>query len=249
MTSSDDPTYAAGAAVRWSRAVLLCVVGLGSGLVAHVSAGGLLPGPTAFVVLFVIGTLGCATFLGRPASTGRVIALVVAGQTVVHGTLTALSGHRGDPPIVTAARAPAPTLPAPATHLGSGRRGSYFELAYSGGHPARTDVPITLPAPVQHLLADMTGPHAVMALAHLAAAVVVGLWLASGERALWAILTVLRETTRAVVTAGTAALAFLQIPTLAPVPARLAADDLGPPALPRLARTVVRRGPPLLLAG
>ena len=34
-------------------------------------------------------------------------------------------------------------------------------------------------------MADLTGAHAVMALAHLAAAVLVGLWLAVGERALW----------------------------------------------------------------
>ena len=37
--------------------------------------------------------------LHRPASRGRVVLLVVTGQTLVHGVLTALSGHVGDEPV------------------------------------------------------------------------------------------------------------------------------------------------------
>jgi len=38
------------------------------------------------------------SLLGRPASTVRLLALLMAAQTFIHGTLTALAGHRGDPP-------------------------------------------------------------------------------------------------------------------------------------------------------
>src|SRR3954468_21066272 len=59
-----------------------------------------------------------------------------------------------------------------------------FSAGQRGG-AAGDRVQRVLPYPVQHLIADLTGAHAVMALGHLAAAVVVGLWLAMGERALW----------------------------------------------------------------
>src|SRR6478735_3609046 len=152
----------AGGALRWTRARLL--------------------GPAVLGLLFLLCVAGAAALLGRPASTLRVVAMTVAGQTFVHGFLTAMSGHRGDPPLRRAVATPAPV---PATvPTGQGRSGSYFDLVYAPVHPG-TGAQLVLPAPVQHLMADLTGPHAVMALAHVAAAVVVGLWLAVGERALW----------------------------------------------------------------
>lgn len=167
----------AGGALRWTRALLLAVVAMGSGVVAHLSAGGLMPGPAALVVLFTGCLAFAASCLGRPASTLRVVLLTVGGQTLVHGTLTALSGHRGDPPLRRVASTPFPlSTPVP----GSGRRGSYFDLVYAPAHRTTTDQ-LAVPAPVQHLMADLTGPHALMALAHLAAAVLVGLWLAVGS--------------------------------------------------------------------
>jgi hypothetical protein len=45
-----------------------------------------------------------------------------------------------------------------------------------------------LPEWLEHLLADLSGTHALMALGHAAAAALVGLWLGVGERALWALL-------------------------------------------------------------
>lgn len=60
------------------------------------------------------------------------------------------------------------------------RTGSLYEQMWSG-QPSATYTQLTVPAPIQHLLADLIGPHAVMTLAHLAAAVVVGAWLAMGR--------------------------------------------------------------------
>jgi hypothetical protein len=111
----------------------------------------------------------------------RVVALLVAGQAVVHVVLSAAAGHRGDP--VSRAVAPAPAPVAPPVAATGERRGSYFDVAYaptvgdqSGG--------LSLPAPLLHAVADATA-HPLMALAHLLAAVACGIWLAMGERALW----------------------------------------------------------------
>jgi hypothetical protein len=123
----------------------------------------------------------------------------------------------------------------------------------TGGSPTSFSVP----APVQHLLADLTGPHALMALAHFAAAAVIGLWLAVGERALWTVLALTADgvrglvrhalaARRSVVAARSAVLAaFLQLSR-----SRLVTVESPhlPPRWLVLARSVVRRGPPALLA-
>ena len=236
----------AGGALRWTRALLLAVVAMGSGVVAHVSADGRLPGPAVLGVLFLVCVAGAAAFLGRPASTLRVVVLTVTGQTVVHGFLTALSGHRGDPPLRRVA-AVTPSLHAQVP-TGQGRRGSYFDLAYAPGHQG-SSTQLVLPAPVQHLMADLTGPHALMALAHVAAAVVVGLWLAVGERALWHLVALATDGARRVVAAACASYALVRLAArsvLPPLPLR----ETGPVPRPSqvLDRIVVRRGPPLLPA-
>lgn len=241
----------AGATLRWTRSALLTAVAMVSGAIAHRSAGGILPGPVALVVLFVVATALVASLLGRPATTLRVVVLMMAGQTFVHGTLTALSGHRGDPPLQRAPPAPSFTPPVPVPH-GQGRRGSYYDLAYAQQHPGSGHVALTVPAPVQHVLADLTGPHAAMALAHLAAAAVVGLWLAVGERALWTILALVADSTRFVVSAATASyvgsLGVVARIAALTRPLRLFPPDLPIGRLPHrsqvLERIVLRRGPP-----
>jgi hypothetical protein len=121
---------------------------------------------------------------------------------------------------------------------------------------ARTE--LTVPAPVQHLLADLTGPHAVMALAHLVAAAVVGLWLARGERALWSIFAIAADGVGAVVFRPLAAcfralavLAALALGALDPRvrlrPAVTAWRPVRPPASALLTGSLVRRGPPAVL--
>jgi len=172
------------------------------------------------------------------------VVMTVAGQTFVHGFLTALSGHRGDPPLRRAVSAPAPvTAPVP---TGQGRSGSYFDLVYAPAHQG-AGAQVVLPEPVQHLMADLTGAHAVMALAHLAAAVLVGLWLAVGERALWHLVVLAADRVRSVVAAACSSYARVRWGAralLAPLPLR---DDGPPPRLRQvLDRVVVRRGPPLL---
>ncbi len=237
----------AGGTLRWTRALLLAVVAMGSGMVAHISADGRLPGPEVLGVLFLVCVVAAAGFLGRPASTLRVVVLTVAGQTFVHGFLTALSGHRGDPPLHRIAATPVPVQPSVPTP-GQGRSGTYFDLAYAPTDQA-AGTQLALPAPVQHLMADLTGPHAVMALAHIAAAVLVGLWLAVGERALWHLVALATDGARGVVAATCASYALVRLAVriaLPPLPLR----DLGPPPKARdvLDRIVVRRGPPLLPA-
>jgi hypothetical protein len=243
----------AGAALRWSRAALLAVVAMGSGVVGHVSAGGLMPGRMALAVLFCLCLLTAGALLGRPASTLRVVVLVVAGQTFIHGALTALSGHRGDPPL---ARTPAPETPAAElTATGDVRRvGSLYDQVYPN-RPASTQTELTVPAPVQHLLADLTGPNAAMAVAHLVAAVLVGLWLARGEQALWALLAFaahgVRELLVRTLVSHYDRLAGLVRVGHGGVSLRLATEawrHTKPARIALLARSVVRRGPPALLA-
>ncbi|QWZ08750.1 hypothetical protein KRR39_02525 [Nocardioides panacis] len=244
----------AGPALRWCRAALLAAVATGSGAVAHVSSGGLLPGRTAFLLLFAVCLSAAGALLGRRATTLRVVVLLMAGQTFIHGALTAMSGHRGDPPL---ARTVVPRVPVRAAHVpaGDGRRvGSLYDQLYAQ-QPGAARTQLTVPAPVQHLLADLTGPHAVMALAHLAAAAVVGLWLARGERALWSIFAIAADGLGAVVCRPLAAcvralavLAALAHGALDPRarlrPAAGGWRPVRPPASALLTGSLVRRGPP-----
>ena len=160
--------------LRWARALLLAVVALAAGAVAHATAGGLMPGPGVMLILLLIGTMAAAALLGRPASTRKVVLLVMSGQASVHLALTALAGHAGD------VRPSAPALLLPA----SGRKGASL---YDQMMPTTPRAQLRTPDWVLHLVDDLTGPHAVMAIAHLAAAALVGLWLAAGEQALWSV--------------------------------------------------------------
>jgi hypothetical protein len=147
----------AGRLVRWVRALVLAAVGLTTGVTFHVGAAGLLPGPWVLVAMFGLSTGAAAPFLGAPASTRRVVALLVVWQTLIHAALTVLSGHRGDL---------------------SGAHDEAGEQAHG-----------VVSTRVHHLIEDMSGPHAAMAVGHVLAAVLVGLWLAAGERAVWRLLT------------------------------------------------------------
>jgi len=222
-------------AVLWARAVLLASVAVFLGAAGHVTADGLLPGPAALVVLYVVAVVGAAAFLARPASPLRLVALLVCGQTVVHLVLSAAAGHVGDPARpVAGPPAPAGTLPTV-----DGRRVGTLQDAFDvgSGHASGPALP------VGHLVDHLTG-QAPMMLAHLLVAVAVGLWLAVGERSLWTLLAL----------AATVVLAPLHVLTAIaraglPVVRRLAvraAAPVRPPHSLVLARAVVRRGPPLV---
>ena len=68
-----------------------------------------------------------------------------------------------------------------------GQAGVHVVLTALGGHHGEEPAAGHGPEWLEHLTADLSGPHALMAVAHAAAAGLVGLWLAAGERALWSL--------------------------------------------------------------
>jgi hypothetical protein len=196
----DTPT---DVTLLWLRSLMLSAVAMGTGATAHVAADGLLPSPRALLLLLLAGTLVTAPLMRRPASTLRVVMLIVLGQTAVHGALAAMAGHRAEHP--------------------------------SHGHD---------------LLSELAGPEALMALMHVAASVLVGLWVAAGERALWSLV---RLAARPVV-AALRTLTDGAGSRVSPLPvgtARLrgAPREVVPERRAWLAcRAVTRRGPPAVRA-
>lgn len=219
-------------ALLWARAFLLAFVACFLGVTGHVTADGLLPGPGWLVVLLVVGTLLSLPLLARPASGLRLVVLLVGGQTLVHLFLTVTAGHTGD-------RAEAPV----AHHSGrilptvDGHRIGTLQDQYDAMIGSATAQPAL---PVGHLVSDLSA-HAPMMAVHLLAAALVGLWLAVGERSLWTLVAL-----------ATAVLLRLVTPLLPVLPERglvtLPAEPVGLAAPHRLTRSVVRRGPPALLA-
>jgi hypothetical protein len=217
----------------WWRAGIVSAMTFLVGAAGHVSTGGRLPSWFALAAMFAIGTAISAVVLTHPASARRIVALVVLGQTACHGLLSLTAGHAGD------AVAVATTTPASPGSLpvSDGARVGSLQDHYEAmvGTPSGGSA-LTLPDPVALL------DHLPMFLAHSLAAALVGLWLAAGERALWSLLALVFA----------AAVALLVMPAAVPVVARRSAPLRRRPAtLPSLAhvgRTVVRRGPPALLA-
>jgi hypothetical protein len=230
-----EPT--AKGALLWSRAALVAFVALVAGAVGHVSADGLLPSPWVLAGVFAMSLPFCAAQLVRPAGMPRLVLLLVGGQTAVHVLLTLTAGHRGDAVTVTGHRDVQPVLP-----VQDGRRvGSLLDGYQSATHGG----PAVEPAlPVGSVLGEVAS-HAPMMAAHLAAAALLGIWLALGERSLWALLALAE---RVVVGPVLVAVAWLGLPPLVVAVPR-------PPDVPRvrparllLAPTLSRRGPPALLA-
>jgi hypothetical protein len=225
--------------LRWLRAAVLTVVVVSFGTLAHVTADGRLPGRVGMATLVALCLVASFCLLARPAGPCRLVALTVLGQSGVHVVLTATAGHAGDPHVST--------MRAPVTLDGSGRHSGSLHDFYLSTQPMPDAAPgsaANAAEPLGHLVADLTS-HGPMMLAHFLAAVLVGLWLAVGERALWALLAL---------TAGVLVLAvsWLAVVVVRPaVPLRLALARMWrmpPPRTAVLARCVVRRGPPVLLA-
>lgn len=259
-----------GTALRWGRGALLAAVVLGAGVLGHAGADGLLPGALPLLLLYAATTAACAGLLSRPASRRRVVALLVGGQALVHLVLSAAAGHgpapgaSAPPPAVPLSP---PALPDPLLGVASdgGRRVGSLQDHYAaldpvaaasaGGGPSGTTTGEALAdaaGAVTHLLTHAAGhavDHAPMALAHLVAAVAVGLWLASGEQALAALLVLARA-----VLGAPALAAGLAAAALAAAPSPRTRGPRTRPVLTRprtllVARDVPRRGPPALLAG
>ena len=215
------------ATLRWVRALVLAAVMLGSGIAGHSTAGASSPSPLVLVPLFAAATVAIAPLLGTRASPRRVVTLLAVGQVLIHLLLQSLA-------------ATAALVVTGHTTAVSGQ-GSSPGAAHSPGHASGSE----------QLGSALTGDHLGMVLAHVAAAVVVGLWLAAGERAAWTLLALaalpvvdawvtLRELARPV--AGAAL-----VPAAAARPAVWDAHRLFRSS--RYAgRGVSRRGPPRLSA-
>ena len=225
------------ACVLWARALVVGSLAFFLGVVGHVTADGLLPGPAFLTALLAMSVLLSAPMLSRPASSLRIVAMLVGGQTLLHLVLSVTAGHAGDRATgAVAARASAldslPVARRPPGRLAPGRLRRCRPTSRVRSRPT---------LPVGHLIDDLSA-HAPMMAAHLAVAALVGLWLGYGERCLW---TLIALTGRRILAAAWA---------LRPGrrrPARPAVDAVRAPAGPRsvwLVRPDSRRGPPLLAA-
>ena len=225
------PAQRVDAALLWGRASVVGLLAFGMGVLGHVSADGLLPGPALLVALAIGSVLFSVPMLERRASTLRLVTLVVGGQTLTHLALSVTAGHAGDPRPSRPAYLDgyAASLPVVDGH----RVGSLLDAYRTAAEPTGSSAP-ALPG---HLVADLSA-HAPMMGAHLVASVLVGLWLAHGERCLW---TLIALTGRRIVSAW----AVTSRP-VAPVRRLLAVADRVP-AAPRSAwrsQRLSRRGPP-----
>lgn len=223
------------ACVLWARALVVGSLAFFLGVVGHVTADGLLPGPAFLVGLLAMSVLLSAPMLSRPASSVRLVAMLVGGQTLLHLVLSVSAGHAGDGETTAVATRSSAVGNLP---MLDGRRVGSLQDAYAGAADQHGGLAPSLP--VGHLISDLSA-HAPMMAAHLAVAALVGLWLGYGERCLW---TLLALTGRRILAAVWA---------LGPVVAtpRFTAVDAGrAPSGPRsvwLVRPDSRRGPPLLL--
>ncbi|MXG91977.1 hypothetical protein [Nocardioides flavescens] len=228
------PALRADAVVRALRGAVTGSVAWTLGLLAHVAAGGLLPGPGWLVATLLAACGVGAAALGAPARLPGLVALVAGGQFAVHLVLTALAGHGPHP--VARPVSPATLVPS----YDGPRRGSLYDLTTGAGTERLAAGP---PHWVQHVVDDISGPHALMALAHLVAASAVAAWLAVGESALWVLVCLLAV--------GVLALVRLAVPVAAPSRSLLPASALtrlARPLPPPLLGALARRGPPRVLA-
>ena len=238
--------HRAGVALRWSRAAGLAAVAAAFAALAHATAGGTLPGWRALAVLFGLTTAVFAGLLGRPASTLRVVALLVGGQAVLHGVFTASGGH-GSTHRVTSAATDLTTWAA----VPRGRLADV--LVAPGSLDSAPTQPSVLSHAVAHLTADLASPTTqLMALAHLVAAVALGVWLAAGERLAWRLVILLAGPAAAALAAAARmglALAVGCVPGAGAVdePVRVPRWRLFPVGLHGrlLAHAAPRRGPPV----
>ena len=156
------------AVLRGMRVLTLSSVLFTTGLAGHVAGDGAMPAGWVLVALFVLIVAASAPFVGAALSPARVVALLVGGQGVLHAVLQLLGGTAGT---------------ATTTMCGEGTGAPVSS-------PSSSHLMMHPDAAASHgsLMSLMNGGHLVMLLAHLAAAVVVGVWLAAGERALWMLL-------------------------------------------------------------
>lgn len=250
MPPCDDPPRPGGALVV-VRAFCVAFVAFAVGVIAHVAAGGLLPGAIGLIVLALSLMAGCASALHARASTVRIVLLVAGGQLWTHLWLSISAGHVGAshearPP--SAARG----ITAVLEPEGERRRGSLLDLheqAMARQLPATDTSADELSGGLAHLLTHLSGSEGLMTLAHLIAAALIGCWLARGERALFQLLDLgAARLTRTTVLLAVGRAMVREISGLLdrPHPKPTTRED-HPLPLRTVLRPAPRRGPPVLL--
>jgi hypothetical protein len=221
----------------WVRALLVGSIAAFLGIAGHVMADGLLPGPAVLLPVVGFSVLMSVPVLNRRATPARLALLLVTGQTVIHLCLSLTAGHVGDPARSTGgARVDRAARGLEGLPLVGDQRLGSLQDAYATAADRSVGSP-TLP--IGHLIEDLSA-HAPMMVAHLLAAALVGLWLAQGERYLWALVDLLGEAVALVLRRCS------PLPPLAQRACRVVSDDAEAGfrsvwlALPRS-----RRGPPL----
>jgi hypothetical protein len=209
------------AGLRWLRALTLASVMLASGLSGHVAVGGAAPPGALLGPMLLVLTLAVSPFLDAPASSRRIVALVLVGQAGLH-LVVELVGRT------------------PTTHAAP--------MAMSAS-PAHAMSPAMTGDLTPTSAAAMSAPHVLMLLAHVGAVLVVALWLAAGERAAWTLVAVVALTvTEAWRTVRDAVCAPSALVLLVRRPPRVSsiARCLVVPSVWDGFRGLVRRGPPVV---
>jgi len=227
----------------WSRAALLAVVVVVVSVLGHVAADGLLPGLFALALLTAGTTVVAARLLTHRASGLRLVLMLAVGQAVVHGFLSLLAGHGTRP-------ASTPTRQFAFDGRATERTGSYLDQVAGMQRPVAGSASDGggLGHLVEHLAQQSPG----MLAGHAAAVVLLGAWLAVGERALWTVLGLM--TSRVLLTVAqllAGALGGLLPALTGPVrrtPVLRSTRRTAVPALHLLRHVVAHRGPPALLS-
>ncbi|RYB89074.1 hypothetical protein EUA06_18420 [Nocardioides glacieisoli] len=201
--------------LRCMRAAIVATSATLMALWAHLDAGGNVPSSPVLGFLLLTLTALLAPFLARPASAARIVLLTVGGQFVAHTALALTAARDGG------------SASAPPAMSSGGTGGAHHAGAAADG--------VTVTQLSDHVLT--ADPR--MIVTHAAAAVVVGAWLAAGERMFWNLL--------ALISRG------VHVPSLAPVPPTTPSMPGTPSAasailLRVVVGSVVRRGPPHLRA-
>ncbi|GAB2760196.1 hypothetical protein GCM10027039_20500 [Terrabacter koreensis] len=170
MEPVGNPTY-----VRWVRAAVLTLLVVASTLAAHVTGGGVLPDPTMLLPVCALATLASAAVLRRPLSWWWSAIVLLAGQTALHGALQ--------------------LLPATATATATGTSGGTAGMAGHAARAAPSHLGVDPGVTTLRALTEWSGD-ARMVGAHVGAAVLVGAWLAAGERAIRSVLALAAGSTR-----------------------------------------------------
>lgn len=124
-----------------------------------------------------------AVALSRQASLARLAVLLVGGQFGIHVLFSASAGHGSDPAAAGGALAASPTGLMREANGGHGALIDHYRSGIDAALAAGPPDP-AVPAWFVHLVAEVSGPNALMTIAHIAAALVCAVWLASAERAL-----------------------------------------------------------------